>query len=141
MLARNSGGPAHRVGDGEARKFVGTGKRDGRTSKLAKSNTQDAITALLIGDDVCTAEGYTVRASAPALTMCRRLIKTGIDSDRPLHCYRANGTLCLTIRSIGEGAALTVAEGSRGAPRFRRWRAMPSREGSPPMRPNGREAP
>jgi hypothetical protein len=108
MLARNSGGPAHRVVcDGEARKFVGTGKRDGRTSKLAKSNTQDAITAQLSGDDTCAAEGYTVRANAPVLSLCRRLIKAGIDPARPLHAFRGD-VLALTVTAIGHAAGLEV---------------------------------
>jgi hypothetical protein len=41
--------------------------------------------------------------------MCRKLIEAGYDPDRPLHAYRGD-VLCLKVRSIGEGAKLTVDE-------------------------------
>jgi hypothetical protein len=76
-----------------------------------------------------------VQGNAPILAMCRRLIEAGVDPARPLHAYR-NDTLCVVVRSIVEGAKLTVAEGSRGAPQFRSWKPMPSREGSPRTAPH-----
>jgi hypothetical protein len=91
---------------------------------------QAPIHATLIGSDRCEAEGYTARGSAPVLALCRRLFAAGFDPGRPLHAYRGD-TLSLVVRTIGEGAALTVAEGSRDMPRFRRWKPMPYREGSP----------
>ena len=57
----------------------------------------------MIGSDLCTAEGCTVRATAPALGICRKLVEAGVDPRRPLHVYR-DEMLCLRIRSIGEGA-------------------------------------
>jgi hypothetical protein len=91
---------------------------------------QAPIHATLIGSDRCEAEGYTARGSAPVLALCRRLFAVGFDPGRPLHAYRGD-TLSLVVRTIGEGAALTVAEGSRDMPRFRRWKPMLYREGSP----------
>jgi len=45
------------------------------------------IIAQFIKSDRCSAEGLEVRANAPALAMCRKLIEAGY-SDRPLHCFR-----------------------------------------------------
>jgi hypothetical protein len=80
---------------------------------------KDVIRAEIVGFDRCTAEGRTVRASAPVLAMCRELIAAGFDPDRPLEAYRGD-VVALRVRSIGEGARLTVAEGPNG-PFFRRW--------------------
>ena len=41
----------------------------------------------------------------------------GFTPDRPLHAYR-DATLCLTVRSIGEGAKYTVKSMGHGAPGF-----------------------
>jgi hypothetical protein len=49
--------------------------------------------------------------------MCRALIGAGYDPSRSLHGYRLDA-LALKVRSIGEGARLTVNEGSF-RPRFR----------------------
>jgi hypothetical protein len=73
------------------------------------------------------------RGNTPVLALCRELLRQGVDPDQVLQVYR-NGVLALRVRSIAEGAALTVAEGDRGIPRFRRWKPMPLREGSPPAR-------
>lgn len=70
--------------------------------------------------DTCTAEGITVRANAPVLALCRKLIDAGYDPDSPLHCYRGN-TLCLMIRTIGEGAKLAVREDNRRGLRLVPW--------------------
>lgn len=82
------------------------------------------ITAEFTGIDTCTGAGITAHGSAAALTFCREAIAAGLDPDRALEVYR-NGVLALRIRSIAEGAALTVAE-SDGPPRFRRYRPYPS---------------
>jgi hypothetical protein len=68
------------------------------------------IRAEIIKSNRCDAEGYTVKASAPVLAMCRKLIEAGYDPTRPLHAYRGS-TLCLKVRSIGEGARLECQEG------------------------------
>jgi hypothetical protein len=65
------------------------------------------IHAELIGSDVCTAAGITVRSATPVLALCRRLIATGHDSATALHVYRGN-TLALRVRSIGEAADLEI---------------------------------
>jgi hypothetical protein len=80
----------------------------------------DIIRAELSKSDTCTAEGFTVRANAPVLGLCRKLVDAGYDPDRPLHCYRGD-TLCLKIRSIGEGAKLTVREDNRRGLRLVPW--------------------
>jgi hypothetical protein len=91
---------------------------------------QAPIRAELIGSDRCEAGRYTARGSAPVFALCRRLLAAGFDPGQPLHAYRGD-VLSLVVRTIGEGATLTVAEGSRDTPRFRRWKPMPCREGSP----------
>ena len=66
------------------------------------------IRAVLIGSDRCEAEGISVRAAAPVLALCRKLVTAGHDPERPLHAYRGN-VLALRVRSIGEGAQLAIA--------------------------------
>lgn len=78
------------------------------------------IRAEIIGSDRCDAEGLTVRASAPVLAMCRKLLTADHDPTTPLHAYR-DDMLALRVRSIGEGAKLTVKDNSCGTPAFRRF--------------------
>jgi hypothetical protein len=74
------------------------------------------IRAELAGSDTCRAEGITAHSSSPVLALCRKLIEAGHDPARPLHAYRGE-TLCLVIRSIGEGARLEVnGEGTTSTP-------------------------
>jgi hypothetical protein len=86
------------------------------------------IRAQITDSDHCEADGITVRAAAPVLAMCRKLLAAGYDPDRPLHAYRGD-VLALKVRTIGEGAKLTVEE-SR-SPRFVRWKPWALVEGSP----------
>src|SRR5262249_28109165 len=79
-----------------------------------------AIIAELIGSNTCTAAGVTVVDHVPVLALCRALVKAGQDSNRPLHAYRGH-VLCLSVRSRGEGARLTVEDDRYGRPRLRRW--------------------
>ena len=81
-----------------------------------------AIRAELIGSNACSALGITARGHAPVLALCQLLIEAGHDPNRPLLAYRGD-TLCLGVRSIVEGAALTVEDDRLGTPRFRRRRA------------------
>jgi hypothetical protein len=81
--------------------------------------------AELVGSTICTACGIAAHGNAPALALCRRLIEAGCDPTVPLDVYRG-AVLALRIRSIGEGAKLTVEECSDGRPRFRRHRPHPS---------------
>jgi len=80
------------------------------------------VRAELIGDDICSALGITAQSSSPLLALCWKLIEAGHDPDAPLHAYRGN-TLALKVRSIGEGAKLTVEDSAAGRPRFVRHRA------------------
>jgi hypothetical protein len=78
------------------------------------------ITAHLAGSNTCSAAGISAKGNAPVLKLCRRLLEAGHGPATPLHVYRG-ATLALTVRSIGEGAQLTVRESTRdGRPRFAR---------------------
>jgi hypothetical protein len=90
------------------------------------------IRAELHGSDTCTAEGFTARGHAPVLALCRLLVDAGIDPGRPLHAYRST-TLSLAIRSIGEGAKLTVKDRPFG-PVFEKWVPFSTPPVGPPMR-------
>src|SRR5262245_10107645 len=83
----------------------------------SRRNSSLPLYAKLIGDDTCTATGIT----APALALCRQLLAAGLDPDQALEVYRG-ATLALRIRSIGEGAPLTVRDDNRGTPRFVAYR-------------------
>jgi hypothetical protein len=89
------------------------------------------IRAEIIDSDRCEAEGHTVRAAAPVLAMCRKLVDAGYDQGRPLHAYRGD-MLSLKVRSIGEGALLTVEDNRFGTPTLRRWRKRPLGDGAAP---------
>jgi hypothetical protein len=84
--------------------------------------TTEPIRAEISGGDRCKAEGHTVKAAAPVLALCRRLIEAGYDPATPLHAYRGD-VLCLKVRSIGYGAKWAVDE-SR-TPRLVRWKPSP----------------
>jgi hypothetical protein len=99
--------------------------------------SRQVIRAELIGSDACSAAGITIRSSAPVLALCRRLIAAGHDPATPLEAYRGE-TLCLCVRSIGQGAQLKVDVGPTGRPFFKREKA---RVIAPPIAPNRRGAP
>jgi hypothetical protein len=85
-----------------------------------------------LGNDRCAALGSIGCGEAPALELCRKLVATGLNPATPLHVYRGD-VLALRIRSIGEGAELTVQTDSRGTPRFQKYRI---RDGTaPPVAP------
>jgi hypothetical protein len=81
--------------------------------------TSNPIRATIIEHDECEAEGFVVKAYSPVLAMCRQLIGVGYDPCRPLLAYRG-GVLALRVRTIGQGAKLTVGENRTGCPTFRR---------------------
>lgn len=85
----------------------------------------------------CTAAGITVSGSAPALDLCRALVRAGHDPEQPLHVFRGE-RLAFTIRSIRRGALLTVDEDEQGTPRFRSWRDRTGGTASP-VRQNRRQ--
>src|SRR5215468_5665615 len=72
------------------------------------------IRAQFIKSDRRSAEGLEVRANAPGLAMCRKLLEAGYDPDRPLHCFWGE-TLAIKISSIAYGARYSVSEPSTGS--------------------------
>jgi hypothetical protein len=120
VLARNGERPATDATVNGALK-VRTGKRE----EPSKPNTikPQALRAEFVGNHVCKAAGVVVKANAPALALCRQLLAQGVDPDAALQIYR-NGTLALRIRSIADGAALTVEDDRFGKPVFRWNRAL-----------------
>ena len=80
---------------------------------------QASIYATLIGSDVCVVEGIIARGYAPLCLLCRELVAVGFNPASPLKGWRGE-TLCLRVRSIGEGARLAVANDRHGTPRLRR---------------------
>jgi hypothetical protein len=121
-----------------------------RNSSIATIAAQNAtaehptpIRAELSGGRRCSAIGIAATGNAPVLALCRRLIEAGHNPTLPLEAYRGT-TLCLRVRSIGEGARLTVREGtSDGRPRFVKLTGDPADmkgrrnvEVGPPIAPN-----
>ena len=106
-------------------------------SKISLSNNQNggglqvaSLHAEITSSTTARAAGFSARGASPVLALCRKLLAAGIDPARPLHAYRGE-VLCLLVRSIAEGARLTVAEGSRDTPRFRLLKPRRYREGPP----------
>jgi hypothetical protein len=79
------------------------------------------IRAEIVGENRASALGIEARAYAPVLALCRELLAAGLDPDAAVEAYRT-GTLALRVRSIGEGALLTVEDNRFGTPVLRRWR-------------------
>jgi len=80
---------------------------------------RERVIAELVGDDSCRCREIdaAVTANAPVLAMCRQLLATGINPDTALCVYR-RGVLALKVRSIREGARLTVKTAGNGTPIF-----------------------
>jgi hypothetical protein len=96
----------------------------------ASPSPAQPLRAVIIGSNQAEANGVTARSHAPVLGLCRALLEAGHDPDTPLEAYRGT-TLCLKVRSIGEGARLTVKETTRdGKPRFVTYRPGPDGAGS-----------
>jgi hypothetical protein len=105
----------------------------------------DTIRAELLGSSQARAAGITVTGRyTPVLSLCRALLGAGHHPTTPLKAYRGT-TLCIRVRSIGEGAALTVRDGPDGRPRSASYRPGPdapeSCGGRPPMRQTAEKAP
>jgi hypothetical protein len=99
-----------------------------------------AVRAELIGANRATALGVEAHGSSPVFALCRAQVEAGHDPATPLHAYRGD-TLALKVRSIGEGAKLTVEDNTIGKPVFRRWRDRAESNGAaPPIAPNARAA-
>jgi len=97
---------------------------------------RNPIRSDLIGSNRASAAGLVATGHAPVTKLCRRLIEAGHDPALPLEVYRGT-TLCLRVRSIGEGAALTVEDNENGRPRFV-WHRPRTCGAAPPIAPNGR---
>ena len=82
--------------------------------------------------------GVSVRRYAPVFDLCRGLVAAGFAPACPLEAWRGE-TLCLRVRSISEGAQLTVADDRHGTPRLRRQQGCPQRyaAGSPVRQTGG----
>jgi hypothetical protein len=80
----------------------------------------DPLRADLFGANIARCAGISVSGSSPVLTLCRRLVAAGHDPSLSLHVYRG-ATLALRVRSLGEGAKLTVSETRKHGPRFAEW--------------------
>lgn len=102
------------------------GKRD--SDNHVGLGAQIPIHATLKGSNCCQGHGITARGCAPVLDLCRALVKAGHDPRRPLHAY-CGDVLALKVRSIGNGARLTVRE-DRAGPRFIAWEPFPRRVGA-----------
>ena len=85
-----------------------------------KSLCKRVIRAELIGSDVCKAAAFTASGPVPVLALCRELLAAGFDPGQPLQVYRGD-KVALYVRSIGQGARLTVKDDRLGRPRFARW--------------------
>lgn len=107
---------------------------DTRTYPEIPGQSNSTITAHLFGSDICTALGFAVQSPSPVLTMCRKLVGAGYDPILSLWAYR-NGTLCLTVRSIGEGAGLRI--GGQGVG----FLYAPERAGGAPVEFDGENDP
>jgi hypothetical protein len=65
------------------------------------------IIAEIYGTDRASALGIEAQAPAPVLALCRKLVASGHDPATTLSAFRGD-MLCLTVRSIDEGARLTI---------------------------------
>ena len=81
----------------------------------------DTLRAEIVGDRHVGCGGIEVEAAAPVLALCRKLVAAGHDPATPLEAYRGE-VLCLRVRSIGEGAKLTVEDSDRLGPWFTKYR-------------------
>jgi hypothetical protein len=120
----------------EARAVDGTADHVGAIAKPSSQPSQAApLRAVLIGD-TCTAAGLAARGAGPVLVLCRLLIEAGHDPARPLCVYRGK-VLALTVRSIGEGAQLTVRTAGNGCPIFATERGCEGATASPARKNQG----
>jgi hypothetical protein len=72
-----------------------------------------------LSSDRCEAKGLNTRGRAPVLELCRELVAAHFNPASLLEAWRGE-TLCLRVRSIGEGVELTFADDEHGTPRLRR---------------------
>jgi hypothetical protein len=121
--------PNRRAGDAAAGRATFSGENLSSENSRTLERAQ-ALRADLIGSSTCTAAGFRATGNALILALCRRLLAAGLNPAQAMEVYRG-AMLALRVRSIRDGAKLTVAEGDHDAPRFRPWKPAPCREGSP----------
>jgi Fe2+ transport system protein FeoA len=92
------------------------------------------IRADLTGE-TCAAAGATARGTIPVLALCRRLLELGLDPDCAVEVFR-RGRIALRVRSIADGAKLTVKSAGNGMPVF----ALEKGAGASPVRSRGMAA-
>ena len=96
------------VSDHRGRQVIGENNRQ-------QTFARAPIRVTLIGFDRREAAGISVRGYAAVLDLCRELVAAGFDPACPLEAWRGQ-ILCLRVRSIGQGARLTVADDRPGPP-------------------------
>jgi hypothetical protein len=131
MLARYGKRPATDDAVNRALRFA-DGKDSGQTFKPLKHCRQELLRAELIGATTCKAAGTTAHGYAPVLTLCRELLAAGLNPDQALEVYRGT-TLALRVRSLRDGAVLTVKTAGNGSPVF----SPLDGAAASPMRQNG----
>jgi hypothetical protein len=94
-----------------------------RTAPHDIATAAQAIRAELLGSNTAVALGMHVKAYAPILELCRRLVVRGIDPATPLEAWRGP-TLCLRVQNIGAAAALEVRPSGTGRPVFVRRKTV-----------------
>jgi hypothetical protein len=101
--------------------------RDDLTSRRVR-RVNGAVSPLcvnLVGVDQANCEGVGVSSRTPMLALCRALTEAGHAPNASLQAYRGE-ILCLRVRSLAEGAALTIREDTKdGRPRFATYRPGP----------------
>jgi hypothetical protein len=109
---------------------------NGATSVLYNPNppSQEGLQGEIVGGDVCTAADITAHGNTPVLELCRLLVAAGHDPATPLKAFHG-GALALHVRSIGEGAQLTVRGNGHG------FEPSRGRSTGPPVRLPERRAP
>jgi hypothetical protein len=135
-MAFTSTNPA--TANGGARQVFGSADQNKPAENKRQISATQVIRADLIGQCQATAAGITVTGRhAPVLSLCRALMEVDHDPATSLHAYRGV-TLCLRVRSIGEGAKFTVKDGKTGRPRFARY-AEEGGAAGPPAAQNDEE--
>jgi len=108
----------------------------------SNSQTTSEKQALVIGAEIdsstnCRVGNHDTTGRTPIFGMCRELLAQGVSPDAAVEIYRA-GILALTIRSLREGAGLTVDE--HNGTRFAKWKPFCHSAGSPRIAPVQRAA-
>jgi len=112
----------HRSPSSVARNIRKTRKR------LTAAAAISAVRVELIGANCATTLGIEAHGPSPVLALCRALVEAG-------HDPATSDMLALRVRSIGEGARLTVEDNHIGKPVFRRCRDRAESGGAaPPVR-------